>query len=90
MPCPVHTHFFDDSCAECRQEYLEMKGTNEPAAVEQNTYKEFTEERAKKLYEQVMLQYLKSGATEADAAGKAKAVVGKQCAIRDMPCWPWL
>jgi hypothetical protein len=89
MPCPVHTDFFDDNCPECRQEYLEMKGTNE-SAVEQNKYKEFTEERAKKLYEQVLLQYLKAGATEADAAGKAKAVVRKQCAIRDMPCWPWL
>lgn len=87
MPCPVHTDYFDDNCPECRQEYLEMKGAND---VPENTYKEFTEERAKKLYEEVMLQYLKAGASDADAASKARAVVRKQCAIRNMPYWPWL
>ena len=87
MPCSKHTDFFDDACPDCKQEYLEMKGANDPP---ENTYKEFTEERAKKLYEEVMLQYLKAGASEADAAGKARAVVRKQCAIRNMPGWPWL
>lgn len=88
MPCTVHTDFFDDSCPECKKEYMEMKGAGEPA--EYTKYKDFTEERAKKLYEEVMLQYLKAGATDTDAAGKAKAVVRKQCAIRGMPFWPWL
>lgn len=89
MPCAVHKDFFDDSCPECRQEYLEMKGAGEVPEYE-NKYKEFTEERAKKLYEEVMLQYLRAGASDADAADKARAVVRKQCAIRNMPFWPWL
>lgn len=87
MPCSVHTDYFDDNCPECRQEYLEMKGAND---VPESTYKDFTEERAKKLYEEVMLQYLKVGASDANAASKARAVVRKQCAIRNIPYWPWL
>jgi hypothetical protein len=97
MPCSIHKEFFDDSCQDCRQEYLEMKGVGEPITnsqereekEEEKKYKEFTEERAKKLFEEVMLQYLKSGATELEAASKAKAVVRKQCAIRQIPYWPW-
>lgn len=89
MKCPVHTDFFDDSCDACKQEYLEMKGAGEPVNAEKK-YKEFTEERAKKLYEELMLQYLKSGATEIDADRKAKAVIRKQCSIRGMPLWPWV
>jgi len=89
MKCPVHTDFFDDSCDACKQEYLKMKGADEPVNVEKK-YKEFTEERAKKLYEELMLQYLKSGATEIDADRKAKAVIRKQCSIRGMPLWPWV
>jgi hypothetical protein len=96
MPrCSVHTDFFDDSCEACRQEYLEMKGVGEEEHIieeggEGKKYKEFTEERAKKLFEEVMLQYLKSGSTDLEAVEKAKAVVRKQCAIRGMPYWPWL
>ncbi|AIC15282.1 hypothetical protein [Nitrososphaera viennensis] len=94
MPCSVHTDFFDDSCEACRQEYLEMKGAGEEegerAEKGKKKYREFTEERAKKLLEEVMLQYLKSGSTDLEAVEKAKAVVRKQCAIRGMPYWPWL
>lgn len=109
MPCSVHTDFFDDSCQDCRQEYLEMKGVGVNDSVEEEgegqqgrrpigeekekvkKYKEFTEERAKKLFEEIMLQYLKSGSTtDSEAAEKAKAVVRKQCAIRGMPYWSWL
>jgi hypothetical protein len=89
MPCTVHTDFFDDGCPECRQEYLEMKGAGE-IPEDGSRYKEFTEERAKKLYEEVMLQYLKAGSSDVDAANRARAVVRKQCAIRNMPLWPWL
>lgn len=64
-----------------------MKGTGE--IPEEKKYKEFTEERAKKLYEDLMLQYLKSGASEVDADRKAKAIIRKQCSIRGMPFWPW-
>lgn len=65
-----------------------MKGAGESAA-QSKKYKEFTEERAKKLYEELMLQYLKSGASETDADKKAKAIIRKQCSIRGMPFWPW-
>lgn len=67
---------------------MEMKGAGEPSR-EEKKYKEFTEERAKKLYEELMLQYLKSGESEADADRKAKAIIRKQCSIRGMPLWPW-
>jgi len=53
-------------------------------------YKEFTEERAKTLYQELLLQYIKSGTSEVEANLKAKAIVKKQCSIRGMPFWPWL
>jgi hypothetical protein len=53
-------------------------------------YKEFTEERAKRLYEELMLQYLKTGINEIEADKKAKAIIKTQCNIRQMPFWPWL
>ena len=66
-----------------------MKGVDEPVTQEKK-YKEFTEERAKKLYEELMLQYLKSGASEIEADMKAKGIIRKQCSIRGMPFWPWV
>ena len=66
-----------------------MKGAGEPI-LEDKKYKEFTEERAKKLYEDLMLQYLKSGADEIDADRKSKAIIRKQCSIRGMPFWSWV
>jgi len=88
MKCLVHTDFFDDSCESCKQEYMEMKR----ADVQSDTkkYKEFTEERAKKLYEELILQYLKSGVSETEADRKAKAILKKQCSIRGLPFWQWL
>ena len=53
-------------------------------------YKEFTEERAKKLYEELLLQYLKSGTGEVEADRKAKAIIRKQCSIRGMMFWSWI
>jgi len=90
MTCTIHPDFFDDNCEMCRQEYLEMKKAGEPTPAKEKRYKEFTEERAKKLYEEILLQYLKSGLGDAEAAGKAQAVVRKQCDIRGIPHWPWL
>ena len=89
MKCPVHTDFFDDSCDYCKQEYREMKhvGEQEDSA---KKYKEFTEERAKKLYEELMLQYIRSGTNEIEADKKAKAIIKKQCNIRGLPFWQWL
>ncbi len=66
-----------------------MKGVAEPNQ-ENKKYKEFTEERAKKLYEELLLQYLKNGIGENEAAKKAKAIIRKQCSIRGMPFWPWV
>jgi len=52
-------------------------------------YKEFTEVRAKKLYEELIIQYLKSS-NEAEAAEKARSIIRKQCKIRGMPYWSWI
>ena len=90
MNCPVHTDFFDDSCDACRQEYMEMKGANDVPDAEGKKYKEFTEERAKKLYEELMLQYLKGGTSEVEADRKARAIIRKQCTIRGLSFWQWL
>lgn len=90
MTCTIHPDFFEDGCEMCLQEYLEMKKAGEPVPGKEKRYKEFTEERAKKLYEEILLQYLRSGLGEAEAAGKARAVVRKQCDIRGMPYWSWL
>lgn len=87
--CAVHTEFFVDSCDVCKQEYLEMKGAGEPAVQENKKYKEFTEERAKILYEKLMLMYIKNGVSDIDADRKAKAIIRKQCSIRGMPSWTW-
>ena len=54
-------------------------------------YKEFTEERAKRLYEDLLLQFLRSGkCNEFEAAEKARSIIRKQCLLRNMPFWPWL
>jgi len=94
MNCEVHKDFFDESCEACRSEYLEMKGQgghDDSSHVSQaKKYKELTEERARKLYEELMLQYLKTGVSAVEADGKAKAIVRKQCAIRGIAPWPWL
>lgn len=66
-----------------------MKGAGEPIP-EDKKYKEFTEERAKKLYQDLMLQYLKNGINELEADRKAKAIIRKQCSIRNMPFWTWI
>jgi hypothetical protein len=68
---------------------MEMKRSDEQV-IKENKYKEFTEDRAKKLYEQLMLQYLKTGASELNADRMAKAIIRKQCNIRGMPFWPWV
>jgi hypothetical protein len=93
MKCETHRDFFDDSCDACRQEYLGLKGIGEDNPGEsliEKKYKELTEERAKKLYEDLMLQYLKTGLPATEADRKAKGIVRKQCAIRGIDGWPWL
>ena len=91
MKCEIHTDFFDDSCDACKQEYLGMKGVGEDESDKgEKKYKQLTEERAKKLYEDLMLQYLKSGLPETEADKRAKGIIRKQCAIRGIDAWPWL
>lgn len=101
--CSIHTDFFDDSCYVCKKEYSELKGLNTSDANNSQSsynkdknqdnnkkYKEFTEERAKQLYEDLLLQYLKSSSNEIEAAEKAKGIIRKQCKIRDIQLWPWV
>ena len=101
--CSIHTDFFDDSCDVCKKEYSELKGLNTSDANNSQSsynkdknqdnnkkYKEFTEERAKQLYEDLLLQYLKSSSNEIEAAEKAKGIIRKQCRIRDIQLWPWV
>jgi hypothetical protein len=52
-------------------------------------YKEFTEERAKKLYGELLVQYLTKSCKEEEAARKARAIIRKQCRLRGVPFWSW-
>jgi|SRR5919198_181062 hypothetical protein len=54
-------------------------------------YKDFTEERAKRLYEDLILQFLRSNKySEVEASQKARSIIRKQCLLRNMPFWSWL
>ena len=101
--CSVHTRFFDDNCSECKREYNEMKGISDPTnSTGENTqnkkrsvsstikYKEFTEERAKKLYEELLVQYLKKNCNEIEASERSKKIIRKQCSMRGMSSWDWI
>lgn len=98
MPlCYIHTNFFDLKCNDCQEEYRNLKGVNldkeklETEDNPSNNYKEFTEERAKKLYEEVFLQYLKKGnMTEEESIERSKKVVRKQCLLRNIEPWSWV
>ena len=95
--CNLHKDFFDWSCNDCKEEYKNLKGVNfiEERLQEEdesnNNYKEFTEERAKKLYEEVFLQYLKKGnITEEESIERSKNVIRKQCSMRNIEPWSWI
>ena len=54
-------------------------------------YKDFTEERAKRLYEDLLLQFIRSKkCSEVEASQKARSIIRKQCLLRNMPFWSWL
>jgi hypothetical protein len=56
-----------------------------------NDYKEFTEERAKKLYEEIFLQYLKKGnISEAESIERSKKIIRRQCLMRNIEPWSWV
>jgi len=102
--CSVHTRFFDEHCVECKSEYREMKGNvkesnsdkendrDNKTTVHSNIekYKEFTEERAKKLYGELLIQYLKKNCNEIEASERAKKIIRKQCSMRGMSSWDWI
>lgn len=99
--CTSHLDFFDDSCAECKREYAALKGDHDisqqtakerrpSARIKFSSYKEFTEERAKKLYEELILQYMSKEIGEQEAARRAQVIIRKQCAVRGIIIWPWL
>ena len=103
--CNLHEFFFDWNCNDCKEEYKNLKGTNkieeesqeevEPIKAKkikkENDYKEFTEERAKKLYEEIFLQYLKKGnISEAESIERSKKIIRKQCLMRNIEPWSWV
>jgi hypothetical protein len=51
---------------------------------------EFTEERAKKLYEELLVQYLKKNYNEIEASERSKKIIRKQCSMRGMSSWDWI
>jgi hypothetical protein len=55
-----------------------------------SNYKEFTEERAKKLFEHLILQYLGKKIDEQEAVERARAIIRKQCIVRGIKIWPWV
>lgn len=99
--CTVHPDFFDDTCAECKKEYADLKGLNDnfqqttnvrrkSSIVKLSNYKEFTEERAKKLYEELILQYINKGLDGPKAAERARIIIRRQCMLRGIEVWPWV
>ena len=100
--CNDHRFFFDWSCHICKEEYKNLKGTDEVHIENQNktniekdiklkSYKEFNEERAKKLFEEVFIQYLKKGTmSEEESLNRSKMIIRKQCELRGIEPWAWI
>ena len=99
--CTVHSDFFDDSCTDCKREYEDLKGhydlfqqskkeNRRTSKVKFSNYKQFSEDRAKKLYEDLILQYLGKEIGELEAAERARAIIRKQCTMRRIKVWPWV
>ena len=92
--CNVHDNFFDWNCIDCKEEYKDLKGTNsidDKSDKRNGNYKEFTEERAKKLYEEIFLQYLKKGnLNEKESIERSKSIIRKQCSLRNIEPWSWV
>ena len=98
--CHVHKNFFDWNCNDCKEEYRDLKGTNlideklhmkKITDANKDNYKEFTEDRAKKLYEDLFLQYLKKGnMSEEESIERSKSIIRKQCSLRNIKPWSWV
>ena len=103
-PCNIHKSFFDENCHDCKLEYAELKGLDKSMIQDDKTtkkisnkssdkkvYKEFSEERAKKLYEELLIQFLRTkSVNEVEGARRARQIIRKQCAIRGIQIWSWL
>ena len=70
--------------------YLDKYDKSKLKKNREKKYKEFSEQRAKRLYEDLLLQFLKSNYTEIEAAEKARSIIRKQCNLRGMPYWSWI
>lgn len=101
--CSIHRNFFDDKCPNCKLEYAELKGLTQTKSPDnekspklanessKKAYKEFSEDRAKKLYEELLIQYMRTKSlNEVEAAGKARQIIRKQCSMRGIEVWNWL
>ena len=99
--CRYHRFFFNQKCETCRHEYLLLKGLelkenwiirskDEVSKAERPDYKQFSEVRAKELYERLFIYYLKKTGNEYDASNKAKTIIRKQCNMRNLTHWSWL
>jgi hypothetical protein len=101
--CSIHKNFFDENCPDCKLEYAELKGFTETSSPDnekstklanessKRAYKEFSEDRAKKLYEELLIQYMRTKSfNEVEAARRARQIIRKQCAIRRIEAWNWL
>ena len=103
-PCNIHKNFFDENCHDCKLEYAELKGLDQSMTQDderakkisnkssgEKVYKEFSEERAKKLYEELLVQFLRTkSVNEVEAARRARQIIRKQCVIRGIQIWSWL
>lgn len=77
-----------------------MKGLNENENLTQKKivskdnrqirYKEFTEEKAKQLYEKLFIFYLKNNRDEKEVSKKVKGIIKKQCQLRNIDPWEWV
>jgi len=88
----------------CKEEYNVLKGTNTIKAensditdakkkkeAKSKSYKEFNEERAKKLFEEVFIQYIKKGTmSEEESLNRSKMIIRKQCELRGIEPWAWI
>ena len=101
VSCSKHILFFSNDCEICKKEYCLMKGLNEDRKLtqqnvivskdkKQNCYKEFTEERAKQLYEKLFIFYSKKNKDEKEASKRAKEIIKKQCLLRNIDPWKWV
>ena len=101
VSCLKHQKFFDETCEMCKKEYLFVKGLEDKDGFiinknigdsqdKQSVYKEFTEEKAKQLYEKLFLYYLKTLKDETHASNKAKSIIAKQCHLRNIKPWNWI